>query len=138
MPGDALRQEFEQRGLVVVRDFLTADEIAAALADILATRTAQEWEEFLCEQGLPAARVATMPEVLAGEHVAAGPLLHRFEGLPWAREGLTVTTAGFRYERGGPRIDTPPPTLGADTEAILAELDFSAAEIDRMRREGVV
>ncbi len=33
MPGDALRQEFEQRGLVVVRDFLTADEIAAALAD---------------------------------------------------------------------------------------------------------
>ncbi len=143
-PGQSRRlwEALERPDLAALPDWdaieVRRDEIAAALADILATRTAREWEEFLCERGLPAARVATMPEALAGGHVAQGPLLHRFEGLPWARAGVTVTTAGFRYEHGGPRIDSPPPTLGADTEAILTELDFGAAEIAQMRRDGVV
>lgn len=143
-PGQSQRlwQALERPDLAALADWdaieAQRDEIAAALEAILATRTAREWEDFLCEQGLPAARVATMPEALAGEHVAQGPLLHRFEGLPWAREGVTVTTAGFRYEHGGPRIDTPPPTLGADTDAILAELEFDATEIAKLRRDGVV
>jgi crotonobetainyl-CoA:carnitine CoA-transferase CaiB-like acyl-CoA transferase len=143
-PGQSRRlwEALERPDLAALADWdaieARRDEIAAALEDILATRTAEAWEEFLCERGLPAARVATMPEALAGEQVASGPLLHRFEGLAWAPDGLTVTTAGFRYEHGGPRIDTPPPTLGADTDAILAELDFGADEVARMRRDGVV
>lgn len=36
MPGDALREQFEERGFVVVEDFLTAAEIDAALADAMA------------------------------------------------------------------------------------------------------
>ena len=36
------------------------------------------------------------------------------------------------------RMETPPPALGAHTEAILGELGYDAAAIETLRREGVV
>jgi crotonobetainyl-CoA:carnitine CoA-transferase CaiB-like acyl-CoA transferase len=143
-PGQSQRlwEVLERPDLAALSDWETIkarrDEIVAALEAILATRPAREWEEILCARGLPAARVATLPEALETAHVAHRPLLHRFEGQPWAREGLTVTTAGFSYAHGGPRVDTPPPALGVDTDAILAELDFGATEIAQLRRDGVI
>jgi formyl-CoA transferase len=35
-------------------------------------------------------------------------------------------------------MDTPPPALGADTEAILRELGYDAAEIETLRRDGAI
>jgi crotonobetainyl-CoA:carnitine CoA-transferase CaiB-like acyl-CoA transferase len=37
-----------------------------------------------------------------------------------------------------PSYRTPPPPLGADTDAVLADLGFSKHEIDTMRAEGAV
>ncbi len=49
-----------------------------------------------------------------------------------------MPVAGFRFATGGPRVDTPPRALGADTDAVLGELGLSAEEIASLRQAHVV
>ena len=114
------------------------DMLAAELGKILATRTAEAWEDFFNDLALPAARVATLPEGLAREQLKHRAVLHRFDDLPWAENSVTVPVAGFQYHHDGPRVTAPPPRLGADTDAILTDLAFEPDEIAAMHRDGVV
>jgi crotonobetainyl-CoA:carnitine CoA-transferase CaiB-like acyl-CoA transferase len=113
--------------------------LRAALQQALMTRAALEWETLLNELGVPAGRVRTVPECLADEQIAARGLFHTF---PAAETGLArdfkVPLAPFRFEHGGPKADTPPRPVGADTDAILKELGYAAADMQRLRARGVI
>jgi len=98
------------------------DREEALLAEILATRTAQEWEEFLQARHVPAARVRTMAEALADPHLATRGVVHRHDGAPGIEGAFSVPLAAFTFAHGGPRIDAPPPALGQHNKEILAEL----------------
>jgi crotonobetainyl-CoA:carnitine CoA-transferase CaiB-like acyl-CoA transferase len=102
------------------------------------TRTAAEWERFLTGIQVPAARVRNLAETLDLEQIAHRGLLHRFEAAPGIARALTVPVAAFRFAQGGPRADTPPRQLGADTDHILGELGLDAAAITALRRDRVV
>ncbi len=43
-----------------------------------------------------------------------------------------------RMSETPPSYRTPPPALGADTDAVLADLGFATQEISAMRAEGAV
>ena len=58
------------------RDADHAREIAV-LEEIMATRTADEWEEFLQARHVPAARVRTMGEAIADPQIASRGVIHR-------------------------------------------------------------
>ena len=49
----------------------------ASLEEIMKTRTADEWEEFLQARHVPAARVRTMGEAIADPHIASRGVIHR-------------------------------------------------------------
>jgi crotonobetainyl-CoA:carnitine CoA-transferase CaiB-like acyl-CoA transferase len=49
-----------------------------------------------------------------------------------------VPLAAFKFAHGGPSIETPPPLIGADTNAVLAELGYTASEIAALRAARVV
>ncbi len=115
------------------------DEEEAVLAEIMLTRTADEWEGFLQARHVPAARVRTMVEALADPHLATRGVVHRFkEGAPGVEGAFGVPVAAFRLAHGGPQVDSPPPSLGEDTDAVLAELGYGAADVAALRRDGVV
>jgi crotonobetainyl-CoA:carnitine CoA-transferase CaiB-like acyl-CoA transferase len=112
--------------------------MAAALREAMLTKTAAEWEDFLAGLHVPAARVRNLAETLSLEHLARRSLLHRFETVPGVDRPVTVPVAAFRYAEGGPSVDTPPRTLGADTDTILGELGLTNAEIGALREARVV
>jgi crotonobetainyl-CoA:carnitine CoA-transferase CaiB-like acyl-CoA transferase len=94
----------------------------AVLTEIMLTRAADEWEEFLQTRHVPAARVRTMGEALADPQLSSRGVIHRHDTVPGMEGGFGVPLAAFTFAHGGPHIDTPPPTLGQHNEEILAEL----------------
>jgi crotonobetainyl-CoA:carnitine CoA-transferase CaiB-like acyl-CoA transferase len=107
------------------RDADHAREIAA-LEEIMLTRTADEWEEFLQARHVPACRVRTMGEAVADPQIATRGILHRHEGATGVAGAFGVPVAAFKFAHGGPRIDSPPPALGEHNEEIFAELGIGA------------
>jgi crotonobetainyl-CoA:carnitine CoA-transferase CaiB-like acyl-CoA transferase len=115
------------------------EEEAAALRDLMLGRTADGWEEYLQARHVPAARVRTTAEAMADPHLAARGLLHRFpDGAPGVDGAFGVPVAAFGLAHGGPRVDAPPPRLGADTDAVLAELGYAPGDIAALRASGAV
>jgi crotonobetainyl-CoA:carnitine CoA-transferase CaiB-like acyl-CoA transferase len=99
------------------------DRETAVLAEIMLTRTADEWEEFLQARHVPAARVRRMGEALADPQAATRGVVHRHVGAPGVEGEFSVPVAAFMFAHGGPRIDTPPPRLGEHNEEVFAELE---------------
>jgi crotonobetainyl-CoA:carnitine CoA-transferase CaiB-like acyl-CoA transferase len=107
------------------------DREVAVLEEIMRTRTADVWEEFLLARDVPAARVRTMAEAIADPQIATRGIMHRHDKAPGIDGGFGVPVAAFTFAHGGPRIDAPPPLLGQHNEEILAELG-----IGRQRKAG--
>ena len=99
--------------------------------EVLKTRPAAEWLERLTAEGVPCAPVLTRSAMIRDPQVQANGIVveteHEDAGLlrqarPAAR--FSVTPASIRH--GGR-------ALGADTEAVLAEIGYSATEIAALR-----
>src|ERR1700737_1663241 len=98
------------------------DREVAVLEEIMRSRTADEWEEFLQARHVPAARVRAMGEAIADPQIASRGIIHRHDKAPGMDGGFGVPVAAFTFAHGGARVDTPPPTLGQHNEEIFAEL----------------
>ncbi len=108
--------------------------LRVAIQSALMTRGAAEWEALLNPAGVPAGRVRTVPETMAEAQVASRELFHTFPSAATGLPGdLQVPLAPFRFAHDGPRADTPPRTIGADTDAVLSELGYDDAAIARLR-----
>jgi crotonobetainyl-CoA:carnitine CoA-transferase CaiB-like acyl-CoA transferase len=99
------------------------DHEIRVLEEIIRTRSAQEWEEFLQANHVPAARVRTMGEAVSDPQVETRGFLHRHMSGYDMDGAFSVPTSPFKFAHGGPRVDSPPPTLGQHNDDIVAELE---------------
>src|SRR6266567_3110198 len=111
---------------------------ATLLGEILKTRTAAEWERFFQARHVPAARVRPMAEALADPHLKGRGTIHRHADAAGVDGPFAVPIAAFKFAHGGPSIETPPPQFGADTETVLGELGYTAAEIADLHAARVI
>src|SRR5215469_4098908 len=111
---------------------------AAIIADIIKTRTADEWEVYFQARHVPAARVRTMAEAVADPHFHTRRVFHHFDGVPGIDGPVGVPVAAFKFAHGGPSIEHPPYEMGQDTDAVLTELGYDKAAIATLRQKKVV
>lgn len=114
------------------------EALAAALAGVFRTRTADAWLTALDGAGVPCASVAedyekafhTDPEVMANDMVVERP--HPGVGTVWLAHGW------LRLSATPTRRPLAPPRLGEHTRQVLGEIGCSGPEIDALRERGVV
>jgi crotonobetainyl-CoA:carnitine CoA-transferase CaiB-like acyl-CoA transferase len=111
---------------------------AAVIAEIIKTKTADEWEVYFQARHVPAARVRTMADAIADPHFKERRVFHHFEAVPGIDGPVGVPLAAFKFAHGGPSIEHPPHEMGQDTDAVLGELGYSGSEIVRLREMRVV
>lgn len=109
--------------------------LRAIIEAALAKRPAREWETILEDAGAPCASIWKIEEVIDHPQIAARGAIQQLD-TPYGR--LRFAGSGFKLAHGGGRLDRMAPELGADTDAVLGELGFDAAEVARLQAREVV
>jgi formyl-CoA transferase len=110
--------------------------LIGVLEEIFASRPLAEWRAALDAEGLTFGFVGTVDDARTdAQMVASGALVP----IDDARAGAALTVSSPLWVEGEAKV--PPryaPELGEHSAAILAEVGYSEAEIDRMIADGVV
>lgn len=118
--------------------FEHGDEQAKIVQARLLERSAKQWEIELQQQHIPAMAVRDIAEAMDDEQLETRKVLHDFENFRGSGQTLSVPVAAFKYLHGGPEVNTPPPAVGEDTDAVLVELGKSQEEIALLRKNGTI
>jgi crotonobetainyl-CoA:carnitine CoA-transferase CaiB-like acyl-CoA transferase len=115
-----------------------SEEILERMARWCAERTTQEAIAQLESAGLPSGPVYTPQQALDDPQVAAMRFFESVGGYPGLERAVPVVRLPLELS-AAPRVPlSPPPRLGADTDAILTELGYSAVQIATLRAGGIV
>ena len=82
--------------------------------------------------------VLTLPEALAQPHIASQGVVKRLKAVPGLARDIDVFTSGFKLSGGAPQVTEPPPLLGAHTDAVMADLGYTAQEVAAFREAGAI
>jgi formyl-CoA transferase len=141
----ALARSLGREDLLADPDYATREDrkrnrmaLKAELETVLRNRPAQEWADVLNSAGVPAGAVLSVPEVLSDRQVAERGFIFEFENVPRIDRPISLATGGARLNGERPCPVGPPPALGADGDAIWAELGISEAEIAELRSRGTL
>ncbi|MDB5762360.1 MAG: CoA transferase [Herminiimonas sp.] len=113
------------------------DILVPLLAEMVKSKTRQEWIDLLEAAGVPCGPINNLDEVFENPQVGARGL--RID-LPHSTGG-TVRLVGspMKLSATPPQYDMPPPLLGQHTEAVLREvLGHTPAQIAALRKNGVI
>ncbi|WP_255657771.1 CaiB/BaiF CoA-transferase family protein [Aeromicrobium sp. Leaf350] len=99
--------------------------ITARIAEVLATRTAEEWLGVMESVSVPAAMVQSLSEVISDPQVVARRSLM---DVPGTDGSLVTVRSPFRLASSPHPRNERFPDLGADTERVLTELGYTTDE----------
>jgi CoA:oxalate CoA-transferase len=113
------------------------DEVDALVASWVIKRRRDELVDELIEHGVPCAPVRTITEVAMDDELESRGLLRT--GKFSAYGDVTVLGNAIKMsETEQPSSSPRVPMLGEDTDQVLGQLSLDAAEISRLRRDGVI
>ena len=114
---------------------LNRDALTVLLEEALVVRPASDWLATLEVEGIPAARVRSLEDVLAWDQVAAMGLLEDLK--PSNGDSYTVVDPPFTVD-GPLHYRIPAPRLGEHTREVLSELHISIDQVAALAEAGVI
>jgi crotonobetainyl-CoA:carnitine CoA-transferase CaiB-like acyl-CoA transferase len=105
------------------------------LRKIFATRTQRDWVTVFAETDACVVRVNDLQNVISDPHVTSRGLVvqHLVDGMP-----ISALASAFGANQAANRHRGRVPSIGADTDEVLAEAGIESAEIERMRSRGAI
>jgi len=110
-------------------------ELQAMFRARFASNTTAHWLERLEAQDLLCAPVLSLAEALSHEQTLANGTVVNLNG---AGKSLRVVGTPLSMDPSAFKLSRPPPALGADGEAVLSEIGYSADRIAALREQGVL
>jgi crotonobetainyl-CoA:carnitine CoA-transferase CaiB-like acyl-CoA transferase len=103
---------------------------------VTSSRAADDVVATLRRVGAPCSELNNVSQMLSHEQTDAMQIITNLpiEGAP----GHKVVALPVNMNRSRGRSPTPPPALGANTDSLLAELGYGAAEIGHLRKAGTI
>lgn len=112
------------------------EELVSILQEIFKTNTREHWVDLLEKKGVPASPVYEIDEVFEDPYIKAENVVYklkhpRLNEIPLISEPVLVNGVKYSSERH-------PPLLGEHTVEILKEIGYTDAEIQELRKSGVI
>jgi crotonobetainyl-CoA:carnitine CoA-transferase CaiB-like acyl-CoA transferase len=112
------------------------DDLSEILENYFRRRTASDWLSRFAKAGLPAGPIYNIKEVLGEQQTKARAMLI---DVPHKTLGSTKAIgAPVKFSRTPAAVLRGAPILGEHTREILAQIGFTAEEIEELKSEGVV
>ncbi len=113
------------------------DEISAFLKPIFAAKPSAYWLEVLTEGGVPVAEIRSLSKVAEDDQLdhrlSIAEITH-----PQTGESVGVVSASHVSAPAPPTVQRPPPGLGEHSFEVLAELGYSASELEAMAADALI
>ncbi len=114
-------------------------QLVAELQTIFQRAPAAHWVERLLTAGVPAAPIQSVAEVIDGDpHVKARNMVRSIKLRRETEQTVRLLANPAKLSDASLDVRLPPPRLGEHTAAILGELGYSSAEIERLKGNGIV
>ena len=112
------------------------DELTRSLEKFFASKPAKEWVEIIDKAGVPASLIYSLNEVFNDPQVLYRRML---ETVQHPKAGaIKVVGIPIKMSDTPGSIRTAPPMLGEHTKEILESLGYVEAEIEEMRKTGII
>jgi CoA:oxalate CoA-transferase len=117
-----------------------ASVLRELLVEVIATRDSGFWERELSARGAPCGVVRDIGQVCDQARSSERGIIMPTEipSSPSDAPPPAYVNAGFVFEHSGPGSNSPPPRLSENYSVILADLNYSPAEIAELLAAGVV
>ncbi|MGI9319368.1 MAG: CaiB/BaiF CoA transferase family protein [bacterium] len=115
-----------------MKQFLESDRPRIAL--IMMTDDANSWELKFNQAKVPAARVRCIDETLNLPQLVAREVM---QTVNTDKGQVSLPTAAFKFEHGGPKLENPPPHHGEHTIEVLKQAGYEKEKIEEILQSGV-
>ncbi len=109
-------------------------ELQTMFSEIFLTEPRDHWLERLREQDVPAAPLLTVGQAIESPQVQAMEIIAPVDTAGLGGLARLPVVVDGKYMAG----ERPPPTLGADTDAVLSALGWTAEKLTALRASGAV
>jgi crotonobetainyl-CoA:carnitine CoA-transferase CaiB-like acyl-CoA transferase len=120
---------FFERHARLQNRYLLKEELEQALA----AKSADEWCTILNAADVPSGPVYSVSQALSQPQIADRGMIATFKNVPGVGTDLQLVRTGVKVNGVAPSVDIPPRVLGADSDEILRDLDYTEAEITALR-----
>jgi crotonobetainyl-CoA:carnitine CoA-transferase CaiB-like acyl-CoA transferase len=108
--------------------------LRAIIEEVFATADATTWDERLTAADVPCSRIWSLAEIVKHPQLQSRTILQKVDS-PYGE--VELVASGISYAHGGAEIRRFPVMPGADTDAVLGEVGYSAQEIAAFKAAGV-